>query len=309
MMEDKISVVIPVYNAIQYLEDCVKSVTCQDYSKIEIVIVDDGSTDGSGELCDRLATTDERIVVVHKQNGGVTAARKTGVDKATGTWISFVDADDLLKEHALSDMYEISSGTDIVYAFINQPSEKRALDLCGCRKAMILGDYIPVGPYAKLFKKTLLSSFVFDLPRDLVVAEDWVMNVRIIFAASREPHILYKSVYYYRDNLSSTMHSFKSSLKHVEMFKKCLLLSIPEELQKYYENSIYHRLCYDLVNLSKNTPASFQNSPYIKQLREEIKEKNIKFTFLEKSFLNSNNPLMVYVLGRLLGRLKRLSKK
>lgn len=89
-----ISVVVPVYNVAPYLERCVKSVLRQTYKDLEVILVDDGSTDGSGELCDQLALTDIRIHVVHQKNQGLSGARNTGIRQATGEYIAFIDSDD-----------------------------------------------------------------------------------------------------------------------------------------------------------------------------------------------------------------------
>jgi glycosyltransferase involved in cell wall biosynthesis len=90
----KISIVVPIYNTVDYLEECVNSLTGQTYQNIEIILVDDGSTDGSGELCDRLKAKDDRIIVIHKENGGNTSARKAGTAVASGEYILYVDSDD-----------------------------------------------------------------------------------------------------------------------------------------------------------------------------------------------------------------------
>lgn len=94
----KISVIIPVYNVSAYLEQCVRSVQIQTYRDVEIILVDDGSTDTSGSLCDRLATEDERIRVVHKQNYGLSDARNVGLSYATGEYVAFLDGDDVWLE-------------------------------------------------------------------------------------------------------------------------------------------------------------------------------------------------------------------
>ena len=89
-----ISIVIPVYNVAPYLKRCVQSVLRQTYRNLEVILVDDGSTDGSGELCDQLALTDSRIQVVHQKNQGLSGARNTGIRQATGEYIAFIDSDD-----------------------------------------------------------------------------------------------------------------------------------------------------------------------------------------------------------------------
>jgi len=89
-----ISIVIPVYNVAPYLKRCVQSVLRQTYKDLEVILVDDGSTDGSGELCDQLASTDTRIQVIHQKNQGLSGARNTGIRQATGEYIAFIDSDD-----------------------------------------------------------------------------------------------------------------------------------------------------------------------------------------------------------------------
>lgn len=98
----KISVIVPVYNTLEYLERCVDSIRHQTYGNLEIILVDDGSTDGTGELCDRLAAKDRRIRVYHKENGGASSARNFGIWNAIGDYIGFVDSDDYIDE----DMYQ-----------------------------------------------------------------------------------------------------------------------------------------------------------------------------------------------------------
>ena len=88
-----ISVIVPIYNVESFLGKCIKSIQEQTYSNIEIILVDDGSTDGSEVICDEFAQTDKRIKVIHKQNGGITSARKAGVNIAQGKYIGFVDGD------------------------------------------------------------------------------------------------------------------------------------------------------------------------------------------------------------------------
>ena len=102
-MDNKISVIVPVFNIESYIKRCVDSILSQTYPNIEIIIVDDGSTDNSGRIIDDIASTNSSIRVLHKKNGGVTSARLEGVKIASGDWITFVDGDDYIEP----DMYEV----------------------------------------------------------------------------------------------------------------------------------------------------------------------------------------------------------
>lgn len=115
MNNELISVIVPVYNVEKYLEKCVNSIRNQTYKNLEIILVDDGSPDNSGILCDELAKLDDRIVVYHKENGGLSDARNYGVTKARGTYIGFVDSDDYIHEKMYEELYQAikRTGTSI----------------------------------------------------------------------------------------------------------------------------------------------------------------------------------------------------
>lgn len=103
----KISVIVPVYNSINCLERCVRSLCAQTYGELEILLVDDGSTDGTGELCERLAAEDGRIVVRHKENGGASSARNVGLSIASGDYIGFADSDDYVDSYVYEELARV----------------------------------------------------------------------------------------------------------------------------------------------------------------------------------------------------------
>ena len=106
MKANKISVIVPVFNVENYLEKCVKSIIEQTYKNLEVILVDDGSTDKSGFLCDELKKQDYRIKVIHKTNGGLSDARNAGIQVSTGKYLSFIDSDDYLERTALEQMMQ-----------------------------------------------------------------------------------------------------------------------------------------------------------------------------------------------------------
>ncbi len=101
-MDVRFSVIIPVYNTRKYLEKCIDSVIQQDYTNLEIILVDDGSTDGSEDICEKYAGKDPRIIVIHQENRGLSGARNTGIKKATGRYLLFVDSDDYIDKDSVS---------------------------------------------------------------------------------------------------------------------------------------------------------------------------------------------------------------
>ena len=109
-----LSVIVPAYNLENYIEECIQSICTQTYSDIEIIVINDGSVDKTGEICDRLNAEDKRIHVIHQSNKGVMAARIRGVNEAKGKWISFVDGDDYLDRNMYSAMLSNCAGSDLI---------------------------------------------------------------------------------------------------------------------------------------------------------------------------------------------------
>lgn len=119
-----ISVIVPIYNTEKYLSQCIESVLGQSFADFELLLVNDGSSDGSGAICDAYAEKDSRIKVFHKENGGVSSARNLGLDHAQGEWVAFVDSDDLLADNALEILLnEAKDDVDMVYGGIRKFDE------------------------------------------------------------------------------------------------------------------------------------------------------------------------------------------
>ena len=112
-----VSIIVPVYNVEEYLEECVNSIISQTYTNIEIILVDDGSTDNSGELCDKYSLRDNRIEVIHKVNGGISDARNVGAKSAKGKYIYFIDSDDYIVSEAIDELVSVAlrDNSDIVF--------------------------------------------------------------------------------------------------------------------------------------------------------------------------------------------------
>lgn len=114
-----VSVIVPVYNVEQFLEKCIESICCQTYSQMEIILVDDGSTDRSGAVCDEWAQKDPRIRVIHKQNGGLSDARNAGIEIAVGSWLMFVDSDDTIAPDTIERLHQAATEYDCEMAVCN----------------------------------------------------------------------------------------------------------------------------------------------------------------------------------------------
>lgn len=227
-----VTIVIPVYNAEKYLGECIDSVLSQSFSDFELILVDDGSKDSSGKICDEYAKKDERIRVIHQPNGGVTSARKAGVEAALAKWIMFVDADDKVTTDGLLRLVEeqqkdpeldiiegsyqwfYPDGTTKVrpnVAIENGPiyynGHDYALSLCQEYGAFR-------GPCAKLIKRSLLiEGRAFDIPRWITNREDTMMLT--IAAHNVRKHVMIPAVvYYYRQQFGKSAISNKLSFNY-----------------------------------------------------------------------------------------------
>lgn len=134
MKEEQISIIVPVYNVEQYLEKCVATLQNQTYKLLQIILVNDGSTDRSGEICDRLAQTDSRIQVIHKENGGSSSARNVGIAQATGEYLGFVDSDDYVEPTMYEELYRAVKEHKVLCAQVGRdeisPQGEKMPDIC-----------------------------------------------------------------------------------------------------------------------------------------------------------------------------------
>ena len=191
-----ISVIIPVYNAEQYLEDCLQSVCAQTYREIEVIAVDDGSTDGSAAMLDQWAKKDPRITVIHKENGGVSSARNAGINAARGELISFIDADDTLD----ADMYGFLAGlmaeydADIAHCAyrhivgeeVRLVHDTKQIYVQDREEALqcLVGSRLFVGSlWNKLYRREILEGITFD--ESLKINEDILYNYLAFKKAKR----------------------------------------------------------------------------------------------------------------------------
>ncbi|WP_294101981.1 glycosyltransferase [uncultured Ruminococcus sp.] len=222
-----ISVVIPVYNVEKYLERCVKSVVEQTYENLEIILVDDGSTDSSGELCDKIALTDDRIKVIHKENGGLSSARNAGIEVANGDYIGFVDSDDYIEK----DMY----------LTLIAPTYEHDVDMCSCTmkdvysshvvnfkyehnafycngkdayRYILQGKYIPISVCPKIFSRAVMEKARFAIGKyyeDFFFVAEVMPYVKTVWTVGLPLYC-----YYHRDD-SITTCDFSN--RHIDVIR------------------------------------------------------------------------------------------
>jgi len=234
----KISIVIPVYNVVKYLDECVKSVVSQSYADLEIILVNDGSTDDSGKLCDEWAQKDARVRVVHKKNGGLSDARNAGVAVATGDYVLFLDSDDFWDDtnavERLVDRVKQSGADMIAFSykkfyedsgevkpyFSAVPDMPLGLSLDGQMKFLAEHRLYIASACNKFLKRSLLdSSMLFKVG---VFSEDIEWCARLLTKVT-SIDFLFEDFYCYRQRAGSISHAYrdKNCSDLVDAFLQC----------------------------------------------------------------------------------------
>jgi glycosyltransferase involved in cell wall biosynthesis len=234
-VKDLISVVVPVYNCEKYLEQCVSSLLRQDYSDIEIILIDDGATDGSGAICDRYAEQDARVRAIHKDNAGVSAARNDGIDAASGACLAFVDSDDWVEPGALGALHEAlaKDGADMatLRTAVIDVDEGFELPLFTSDRPLDLSGPVPAIEVSRAFLETepLLTSVVwgklyrrslFDggLRYDVDHPYEDTRLLPLVYDRCRSISCVQGDYYHYLQRPSSAMHHKYSAADKCEFF-------------------------------------------------------------------------------------------
>lgn len=221
-MERKlVSIIVPVYNAENYLKECLDSILIQTYDNLEIVLLDDGSTDSSGKICDEYESKDRRIKVLHTDNHGIATARNTGISIATGEYICFVDSDDIVAPTYVQALYETAAKNDaslVACSYINfddggdvpeVDSETPHRELVVTEKEMEDDDFAAkytvkiVIPINKIYKKTLFEKVKYPQGK---IHEDAYVYHRLLHEAGRMI-LISDPLYFYRIRKDSITHS------------------------------------------------------------------------------------------------------
>ncbi|UJD00049.1 glycosyltransferase [Streptococcus oralis] len=209
MMGEKISVIVPVYNVEAYLERCVESILQQTYANFELILINDGSTDSSGLICDHLASQYENIKVYHIENAGVSNARNMGIQLATGAWITFIDSDDFVTQDYLATLASAVEGENIGFVIAplhhikngivtDLPPHSGKTELWSTEETMkelLMTTRTSFFPVAKLFKRDLLADEKFNTNYHL--AEDALFLTELLLKTRCSSVFIDKPVYYY----------------------------------------------------------------------------------------------------------------
>lgn len=301
------SIIVPVYNTEKFLAKCIDSILGQKYEDWELLLIDDGSTDSSGSICDNYAKNDNRIKVLHQQNAGPGAARNRGLDNACGEFVVFVDADDWVDSTFLSDYIESMQNSDIVYqghrkeyndgkSIKVSDLELNSSDIAVAIRTLWEHDYFGY-TCLKCFRRSIIEDNNIRFDTDVYFREDTIFTAQY-FKYVKNVKVLPVANYHYR--------YLDSSLQHTRFNVKEMLTvddRIYEAFSKYFENESFRIFTeqWYLVNLHNGIKKSFTREnrcSFTDNERKILIEKCIshrhKVSFYDYSY--SKNPLLNHIL-------------
>lgn len=281
----KYSIIIPIYNASKYLEKCISSILLQSYKNFELLLINDGSTDNSLFICDKYKNRDERVIVLNKENGGVSSARNLGLKHASGDYVTFIDADDFVDLQFLEEINSIlnENNVDILkysYTTIYGSFQKKyhftstvdKVILYDSYKEEIFNNLFCTYDFTNIwncfFKKELIHNLKFDI--NLKYAEDRKFMFDALLM-SKSLFISSKRFYNYIINPSSAMNSKNLEKNFLQLsnnlfVKKYMLLCLDDNL---YINSFLNSICCDIDNFIIEN-YSLKNFKNFKQVVDEL---------------------------------------
>lgn len=303
MNSELISIIVPVYNVEKYIEKCIESIMNQTYKNIEIILIDDGSTDNSGKICDDFAVKDNRIKVLHKKNGGLSSARNVGLDIAVGNYIGFIDSDDSVHHKMYELLYKAMVDSNADIAECDHLSTNNKDTIIEIEKTFSINEYtgkerllecrfkeLSFCVWPKLYKKeSIIRKF-----NEKIILEDLEWTPEIIFNCNKIVYIDMKMYIYLRRSNSITttplhMHKIKSydfAVKYNIDYFKNRNKEVHEYFIVYYANWMIGS-ALNISNLhDKEEKKLFKNI-----LKQKLKSnilillKNKKISILKKVYL------------------------
>lgn len=293
-MSAVISVVVPAYNSEKTIKKCLLSILNQTYKELEVIVVNDGSSDSTEQLCHSIAANDNRVNIITIPNGGVSHARNVGIDNATGDYITFVDSDDYIDEDMYQDLIGLfDDGIDIVHcSYKNVDESGKILSVVGNDNAVIkmnhdegvmclfTGKYFTGGLWNKLYKINLFKNVRLD--ENVKYNEDVLANF-FLFDKSDKSIYVSKPYYNYVANNDSSTHSADGVFACNQIVKVSKIM-MNKSVDKPYYNIAQNRVAFFLLNLYRNCVFSKkeENRQFAKQVYKEILEYKAKGFYSSK---------------------------
>lgn len=280
----KISVIVPVYNTEKYLHRCIDSILAQTFTDFELLLIDDGSKDNSGAICDEYAAKDSRVRVFHKENGGVSSARNMGLDNAQGEWITFVDSDDVLYESALSVLYTNKQDAEIITASIEDENRVWSQQILGTLTPQeyelgIIEGSVYGYPVATLYHRSVLKQPRTIIPSDIPIGEDVLFKLDLAKYIKKAVNIE-DVIYWYRSNDLSVMHR---KIRSVQYYKR--YFELRDSISKMKSSRSIENDLTSLLDAFFHPYIPYRESDYyyICKVVNELQHENFAFSEINKN--------------------------
>ena len=305
-----VSIVVPVYNTAEYVEECIQSILSQSYKNIEMILVNDGSTDGSDQICKKYKNL-SNVQYIEKENAGVVEARKRGVEEARGEWIMFVDSDDYLLKDCVLELLSVSEGVDIVIGCHSRNKQLiKASDYYDREDYLFMLSSLrfPVVPWAKLFRTELFRrcqlSFAYNCPP----WEDFLMNLALARINEKKIAVWRKPVYFYRIRMDSAIHGHSLDLDYYHSISKVADTIVADGLSqdKKRQAGIELRMKYYKIYLKNNGFQRNKHHPFVKEIIHLMNE-NRAIRLRDRLLLSVSNKRdfkMYLFLNKFINRIK-----
>lgn len=291
----EVTIIVPVYNVEKYLNKCIDSILSQTFNNFELILIDDGSTDSSGNICDEYLNKDKRVKVIHKENGGVSSARNAGLDIAKGKYISFVDSDDYISDYYIEKLYNNikDNNADISICGCNGFLKEKEnnlnniiydIDILESKDALLKlynvnTRFIYVTVYLKMYKKSLFDNIRFPLGK---INEDSFIIYKLYLKSNK---IIYNNskLYFYRNRQGSIMRQkftkrnfddLEALEEQIDYFRRKEYYDLEKASIKYY--------CYHLKGFYRKFKEDKSNIKEINMIKD--KHKNIKNYIKDKEY-------------------------
>lgn len=285
-----ISIIVPVYKVEPYLRKCVDSILAQTYTNIEVILVDDGSPDGCPAICDEYRKQDERVVVIHQENGGLSAARNAGLNVARGEYIGFVDSDDWIEPDMYEVLFQLISATESDVSIVDvcsdtensvEPPSKNdeiyVFNSDETMKELLLNQKFKSYMWVKLYKASLFNNIRF--PQERILFEDMVVSSELFGYVNKAVYQEYHC-YHYLLRQDSLSHKFNDRYWTIQTACDMLCKNVNKLMpqMKVYADSVVIKNIIPLANVAAdNNELSKENYRKIElQLKSHVSRKSLR---------------------------------
>ena len=279
-MKPLVSVIIPVYNISEYVTKCLESVVLQSYENLEIIVVDDGSTDESGKICDKIALKDSRLKVYHRKNGGLSSARNFGISKAHGEYVALVDGDDFVKKDFVKAMVIAveETGAEVVVCGFDEfvTREKVLSGKEAAIKLLVEQENMEIVAWNKLYRRELFDGIEYPVGEK---HEDNLTTYKILAKAEKVAYVS-KSLYSYVKRPGSIMNEAKLVERLSARYKAA------EEAVKYFRNNKELRQAAEVAVLTSKY--AFMDAAVKKEISQEYYALSLEWIKKHKNELKNN---------------------